>query len=289
MSSSFKHQKKRNIGLVYEFLTREMTSKMIDRDRPGAELVMNIMKKHFSGGILRDELDIFNTIQESRGQSESIVRQIITEASRESKKLDQKLLDIKKSNLIKDVHHSFGRDFFDKTRLSEYRFLASIQIFLDSSRKNGRRIDESLSMLKLEESLVNFLVSKPARPFEGPNKNPKGIDLAIVTMASKRFSERYKNTLNKKQRKLLDSYLRFLVDHDERPIRDKIKAESAEILRDLKEALLDPDVIEDSVLTKRMNEVAEKLQERTRDAIDDLLIEDMLLYQKLHEEVTNDE
>src|SRR5271165_3205878 len=124
MSSMFNHNKKRNSGLVYEFLVRQMGAGLIDHDKKIYQESLGLIRKYFGEGTpLGAERLLFEVFRENRGVTEGAAWRVIEEVKRLAKALDHKKIEIKKSNLIKEVNHTFGRDFFSRHRIPEYRLL----------------------------------------------------------------------------------------------------------------------------------------------------------------------
>ena len=66
--TSFRHSKKRNSGLLYEFLIRRMSLSMVNGDKPSYDKASSILKRYFSAGMpLATEKEIFDVVVSSRG------------------------------------------------------------------------------------------------------------------------------------------------------------------------------------------------------------------------------
>ena len=101
MSSLFKHNKKRNSGLVFEFLVRQMSSDMLDGNAARYAKAVDITRRYFSEGmILSKEKQLHDVLRNTRGVTESRARRVLAEVMRHSRALDSKTLEIKKNNLI---------------------------------------------------------------------------------------------------------------------------------------------------------------------------------------------
>ena len=67
LRNRFKHNRKRNTGLIYEFLTRQLSSQVIEKDDVGFKKTFSIIEKYFkNGSVLAKELEIFETIRSFR-------------------------------------------------------------------------------------------------------------------------------------------------------------------------------------------------------------------------------
>ena len=129
MATTFKHNKKRDTGLVYEFLIRKLSHAMINKNHDATQKTLEITRRYYGDGApLSEERELFDVIRNARGLSESAARRVLGEIQRAAKEMDVKKIDIKKSNLIKEINYSFGKNFFFDYRIPEYRLLASIQM-----------------------------------------------------------------------------------------------------------------------------------------------------------------
>ena len=205
--ASFKHNKKRNTGLVYEFLLRRLSEAMVDSDRSKYDQALGILKKYYGDGTaMAEERELFDVVRNTRGVTESAARRILGEVQHQAQKMDARKIDIKKSNLIKEVNHAYGQNFFNEYRIPEYRLLASIQMVIDAARTNTL-IAESVARIQLEEGLVQYMTTKGSYSVTKP-ATPGEIDALIVRMVTKRFSEKYSKALNASQKILLERYIR---------------------------------------------------------------------------------
>lgn len=283
---AFKHNKKRNSGLVYEFLVRRLGTQLVDQDREGAVKTAELAERYFSPGEpLCNELELFRAIRDTRGVSKETARRVLGEVQRQAARQDARQLDIKKSNIIKELNYTFGRDFFDKHRLPEYRLLASIQLFIDGSR-GARRISESVQAIQLEDGLVSWMTSVPPAVDKDIDKQ---VDDLVCTMAAKRFNEKYGNSLNGGQKSLLESYVRSLVTEKVGDLQKKVENDKNKIAKLLVSSYKMKEVQEDKVMKQRYVEATKRLSELDTSKADENVIEEMMLFHKLAEELTSHE
>lgn len=282
--ASFKHNKKRNSGLIYEFLVRRAGSQMLERDKSGLAKTMEITKKYFAEGrVLANELELFKAIRDTRGVSESTARRVLGEVARQSGRLDHKAIDIKKSNLIKELHYGFGKDFFSAHRLPEYRLLATIQLYIDGCRA-GRKLTEGVQAIQLEDGLVKYMTSIE----QAPQQHDDGeIDDLVCTIAMKKFNERYGKALNRDQKILLETYGKSSMTGNQLPIQRRMAGDRLKVWDVLKRSQDDKDIMADTVMATRLVEAAGKLAKMDTQNVTDEKVEEMLLYWKLAEELTS--
>ena len=115
------HNKKRNVGIIYEQLILTVSKSIINNDIKLAEAAKRIIKKYFRPGTeLYKEFRLFNSLIKTHINSESLATRIIQEAKFAAKQHRTKILEREKSALIKSINYTFGRDFY-KQYIKEYK------------------------------------------------------------------------------------------------------------------------------------------------------------------------
>ncbi len=281
----FNHNRKRNTGLIYEFLVRQLASQMIDKDNAGWQKTYEVIERYFSpSSVLAEELDMFNALRALRGLKETAARRLLSEVYNRARKMDEHKLDIKKSNLIKDVNYAFGKDFFSKHRVTEYRLLASIQMLIDNCRSPGR-LAEDVQRIQLEESLISYLTS--SAPIV-EQKAEDHIDSVVYQVAERKFVDRYGQLLNESQQALLTRFGRALLTKQPRQIREQLLSEKARILGVLRGSRTLKEIKEDEVMVKSLEEAISRLVGMDEGSEPESTVEEMLLYERLAEELRCD-
>jgi hypothetical protein len=263
-----------------------MCSQLIEDDKSGFRSTHAILKKYFSkDSLLSSELELFKVIKESRGLKREEALKVISEVMLAVKSLDRKTIDIKKSNLIKEINYNFGKDFFSKYRLHDYRTLATIQLLVDACSSEGK-LSENIQRVKLEEALINYMVTSNN---EQAVECDREIDNLVLSIASKNFNEKYGNSLSKNQKIILENYTRAIVTDDFSSIRKIICDSRDRILGIIERSFLMKEIREDSVMKERMVEAKNILINLDTLKINDSVVQEILLYQKLCEELISNE
>ena len=77
------HNKKRNVGLIYEQLIRYASKCLLEGKAERAETAMKIMKDHFKpGSELYKEFRLFNALVQTSVSSESLAIRVLDEAKK---------------------------------------------------------------------------------------------------------------------------------------------------------------------------------------------------------------
>lgn len=282
--ATFKHNKKRDCGLVYEFLVRQLSKAVVEKDQKTYKRALEIVNKYYGPGTaLAEERELFDVVKSARGLSESSARRVLGEVERHARRMDSKRIDIKKSNLIKEINYTFGQEFFSVHRVPDYRLLASIQMVIDAARTQNR-LTESVQKIQLEEGLVRYMMTRGS--FSETQAQKSEVDALVMSLVAKRFSEKYAKSLISPQKVLLEKYIRFQVTGDEKPLRVLVEAETQRIAGALERASYMKEVIEDKVMGQKLNE-ARSYFSKSKDLAQ--VVEDLMLYQKLVEEIESNE
>lgn len=229
-----------------------------------------------------EEKELFDVVRNTRGLTEVASRRVLSEVKSVSRKIDLRKLEIKKSNLIKEVNYGFGDLFYD-SRVPDYRLLATIQTFLDTDRTPSR-LTESVQLIRMEEVLVHHMMTRAEALPAIENKGE--IDRLVMSMVAKRFGEKYNSSLIPAQKNLLEKFIRYQVANDEVPLRLFIEQETKRVREALDAARLMKEITEDPEMVKKLEEARANLNSH-RDIT--LAVEDLMLYQKLVEEIQSDE
>ena len=284
--ATFKHAKKRDTGLMYEFLVRKLSQSMIEQDNDVIRRTLDITRKYFGEGTaLSEEKELFDVIRNARGLTESAARRVLGEVQRAAKDMDAKRIDIKKSNLIKEINYTFGKSFYSQFRIPDYRLVASIQMVIDSARTKNR-LTESVQNIQLEEGLVRYMMTRGS--FSETMTQRSEVDSLVMAMMAKRFSEKYNKSLTPTQKSLFERYIRFQVTGDAKPLSESVAAEIEHINDSLSRAALMTEIIEDSAMKEKLKEAKTKLGAVKSMPLDNQ-VEELMMYQKLVEEVDSDE
>lgn len=284
---SFRHNKKRNSGLVYEFLVRRMASTMVDRDPEGYLQAVGIIKKYFSSGQpLAEEKEIFDVISSSRGLAEPAARRVLSQLESHARALDSKKIEIKKSNLIKDVHYTFGQEFFSVHRVPEYRLLASVQMLVERYRQVGANLTEDVQKIQLEEALVKFMTT----PIQDKTTGPGGqkVDGLVASLAMRKFEERYSGVLSESQKKTIRRFMNYSMTGNREQFSREMEEERQGLMQKIKESRELKCFSEDPVMATRLDEATASLTGLTNLSSEDS-VQELLLYHKLAAEIDSDE
>lgn len=197
-----KHNKKRNVGLIYEFLVRAASEAIIEGDDKKRDTALKIIKKHFSkNSELYKEFRLFHSLVATTVVSESVADKILESAKQASKCYNEKTLDHEKSMLIRSVNHLLNDPKFYNRRVNEYTIYATVQTLLNEWRKKVP--DNIVVVAEFEQQLKEWLLSKK----EVPTVEQTDADPLVEKLMIKKFNDRYGGQLTKEQSDLIRSYI----------------------------------------------------------------------------------
>ena len=200
-----KHSKYKNTGILFELLTRQLTADTIAGNNPQA---LTIIKKYFSGdSTLLKEYKIYHTFIGKKFKEESKATILINTLTEAYKKLNKSQLRREKYNLIKEIKENFNINNFFKSKISNYKVMASIFNLLENNEASPLSIVNSKVTL-LEHITGKTLKDKPKKSIviEDYIKYDKDTRLLTYKVLLEKFNEKYSG-LGLNQKTLLKEYV----------------------------------------------------------------------------------
>ena len=240
------HNKKRNVGLIYEQIVRQATIATTENRASDAKTYVQFVTKHFvEGSELLKEFKLFNAILETSGVSEKVADRVLELARETTRSIDVEKLHREKGTLINEANRLFGKGSLFATPVENFRALATVQSLLNEWQSPGTL--SASSTAKYESQLVQFMMIRPEpQVFE----RMSGINETSLNMFHKRFDSVYGDKLTDTQKGFLND-LTFLD-------KDQI----TQIIFDTKERvlqlLIDHHASESNSLLKEKYEVVRK-------------------------------
>jgi hypothetical protein len=281
------HQKKRNCGLLYEFLIKEISQSLIDGNQKRSSLALKILKRHFKAGTeLHREFRLVHSLMKTTVSNATVAASILNEAKNAARSHNVKNLDREKSLLIRQINHQLNDDSFFDRHVSEYRMYATIQTLLNEWRR-GNSADIG-TIAKFEDQLTQWLlINKDSDVTQLLNTESDGTNRLLMTIMMKKLNEKYSGVLNDEQKKLLRSYA-FASIHDDKSIvqkdlestRNKL-IEAITLFRETNKS--------NEFLDKKLSAAQETLLAEKLDVVDDDTVTRFMLYTKLYAELGSEE
>lgn len=278
-----KHQKKRNTGLLYEFLIRYSTNLLFENNKTEANKVFLILKKYFSKGRpLCEELKTFRVLLGSNVKEKQTARKILNEAYMHAEKCNSRQINQEKSSLIRDINCNLDSKKIYNYHIPEYKAYATVQTLLNTKKNNFL---DNVEKLKLEEYLIDHIVSdKKLNEDRDPLKKNTKYNNIVYKFSLKRFNEKYGKVLSGEQKDLLHKYSLYLMTENIEPIKNAIVVQVERLKRQLSE-VKDESIKKDSDLMQKIKESKDALSYEDFDKINDEKIVKLLKFQQLAQEL----
>jgi hypothetical protein len=285
--SSKGHNKKRNTGLLYEFLVRTISRSLVEGDQKTSSQALKILKKHFKpGSELYREFRLINSLIKTQVSSEPVAAGILQEAKAAARAYDAKELDRQKSLLIRNINHVIKDDNFYDQQVNEYRMYATVQTLLNDWRDPNRDLERQA---RYEDQLVKWLVTERQAPVDpSMPEESAGTGRLLMKVMMKKLNEKYSGILNDEQKSLIRAYAFSAANDDP----DSIKKKLVEVRDRLLESIdtFSRDQAENEYINKKLVETRERLLSETLETVDDETVTRFMLYTKLSSELeSNDE
>ena len=197
------HNKKRNIGIIYDQIINFTCSNIIEENNNVAESALGIIKKHFnSSNQLKKEYKLFKALATTKGVTDQLAYSIINEAKKACNNMfDSKELEKEKSLLIKDLNYTFGKGKIFEQKVKNYRIYATIQTLLNEWRSSNNNFDLST---EYEIKLHNHL-TEPEVLIE--NKVIPKVDKLTYNIMREMFNKKYNSQLSQDQQKIIALFI----------------------------------------------------------------------------------
>jgi hypothetical protein len=245
-----KHSKYKNAGILFELLVRQVTADILNgQDDSKAN---SILRTYFSESTeLGKENRLYRIIMEEKTKDQASADRLLESIIRTRKKLDERLLNTQKYNLIKEIRANYPLEDFLKGSINNYKLLASIyKIFEEATSdvqadprdifKARSCIVESIVAPKTPTRLVSEAEKKDL--IEVYQKQNEEVRLLAYKLLVDSFNEKYK-TLDDRQKILIREYINNISNTNS--LRQYINTEVPSVRKELTElkAKVDNDVV----------------------------------------------
>ena len=194
------HNKKRNIGLMYELLLRYISSSLVEDRKKDAQVALDIVSSRFAHDTeLYKEFRLFNALAKSTVSDTSVAAAILSEAKSAARRFNKDKITLEKSALIKEVNYKLDDTEFYHRRIPNYKIYATIHTLI-SEWKKGDASDLGL-VIQYEGKIVEWLLSQKANIVESVEPDT-AVDSLAVKILTEKFNTRYGDLLNEEQRNI---------------------------------------------------------------------------------------
>jgi hypothetical protein len=280
MSSS--HKKKRNTGLLYEFLVRSISKSLIENDKKLSSKALKLIKRHFKPGTeLYREFRLINSLMKTTIQAPSTAASIIKEARTHAMTIDAKKLDREKSLLIRNINYGVNDDHFYDQHVDDYRMYATIDSMIGEWRNPSCDLQK---LAEHEDSVLSWLLSEKKQAADaGISSTTQGSGRLLMKVMMSKLNEKYSTSLNKQQKELLKAYAYSAVNDDPATIENKLHEIKQSLISAIDEYSGDTSCPE--YVGSKLNSVKDNLLNESNHSVNDDMVSRYMLYIKLIDEI----
>ena len=241
-----KHSKYKNTGILFELLTRQLTSDTITGN-PSKSL--SFLKKHFNSKTeLLKEYKIYHTLATQKYNKDTQATMLIEELTKTHRKLNKSQLRREKYNLIKEIKDPYNVNDFFKAKITDYKIMASIFNLLEN------REATPLSIVNSKVTILEHITenqkeqSKKSTVLENYEKQDKDTRLLTYKVLLEKFNDKYSG-LQDNQKTLLKEYVNSVSNSP--ALKSYINQEIKEVKKDI---ILYSKKVEDKAVAIKLNE-----------------------------------
>lgn len=268
------HNKKRNIGIIYDQIINFACLNILEENNDLAEQSLNIIKKYFKEDTqLYKEYKLFKALATTTNVSDQLATNIIKEARKASNKLfKESKLEKEKSLLIKDLNYAFGKGVIFEQKIKDYRIYATIQTLLNEWRKENNDFDLITEYeVKLHENLTrNKVITE--------NRKIQSVDSLTYNLMKEMFSKKYDLLLDDNQKNIISL---FIADKEEE-LSKSLKSLKSVCLNEISNYLKE---CNNNILLEKKNIVIDKINSLNYEDVSKENIEKFLTIIKLKNEI----
>ena len=203
-----KHNKKRNVGIVYELLVSHMTKNLLTENYDMFEKIKQIIENNFNKDTeIYKEYKVFTALTNADIKKTELAAALLSESKKRINKLDLKKLSKEKSNLIKEINYSFGKNFY-YYNIPNYKNFATIQNLINEWKKGDT--SNLIDMVNNEERVINYLLQEK-QEVQLPNLKKDSSSKLMMKLMSDKINEKYDH-LTTAQKQIIKNYVIYLDD-----------------------------------------------------------------------------
>ena len=207
MHKKAKHSKFKNAGILFELLTRQITSDILaGKDE---SFTKNLMFKYFhESKELGKEVQLYNFILQQKSKDVSSAERLLGVVLQTRSKLDEHELNKQKYSIIKEIKEKYNIDDFLKNKIPNYKLYASIYKLFEDQDKSGVKF-EVTELIESREYIVENLTKEKKSDQESLDvygSQTADVRLLAYKFLIENFNSKY-NDLLPDQKKLLKEYI----------------------------------------------------------------------------------
>jgi len=254
MQNKIKHSKIRNSGLLFEFLLRQITLDVLNKNTNSKAVQM--IKENFNDKTeLGKELALYNILLNKKFSDDKRAEFFINEVLKQRQQLSNSKLRRERYNLIKTIKENYDSTKLFSTKVKHYKIYATIYKLFEFNSLPAEEKTESF--FNIVEHITTPATSIKLSETIGGTPIPNDSDLRILTYRTllEKFNAKY-SKLNKNQKNLLREYINNISNTNS--LKETIKTIVDELKKDLKTHKKN---LKDKVVKIKMDEAINSINE----------------------------
>lgn len=269
-----KHNKKRNTAFVYEALIKEATIAVLKNDNGRSKTAIDIIREHFSAeSLLTKDLECYRSLYENQSLKPEISEKILKEASLAKRMINPDELFTKQTEIINVVNKTLSPSVFNNF-VPNYKALATINKMFNTSSPKEKVI--------LETQIISDMCDTPVI-----NESVLPVDNVVYQTFVNKFNEKYNDQLLEEQKDLLSSYIASFSDNS-LELKVFLNSEIGRLKEELIKAKQTGEINADTSMSKKTQQVLERLESYSQETISENVIMTVLKTQQLVKEIFKD-
>lgn len=253
-----RHSKFRNTGILFELLTKQITSDIISgKDTTEAK---NILYRYFKENTeLSNEWQLYTKLINEKIKDEHHAERFLSVITEARKKINTKKLARAKYDLIKEIKKSYPIEDMLKSPVRNYRVMASIYKLFEDCSSDESKFDVN-EIYQAKNCIIEHIVDRPSqKPIDEEidvySKEPEDVRFLAYKLLIEKFNQKYAGRMDENQREILRQYIYDIANTNN--FGAFVKGKAAIIKQSLLEAT---NKIKDSEVVKiKIKEVANQM------------------------------
>lgn len=282
---NIQHNKKRNVGIIYELLLRAVSAAIVENDKKRAQLALDIIEKYYDRKTeLYKEYRLFNALIKSTVSDTPVAAAVLSEAKSAARRSDHKKLDYEKSLLIREINHNLQDDNFYQRRIPDYRLYATVQNLINEWSAGDT--SDLTKMVMLEGQVVQWLLKEKQDQIADLESPAPEVDGLVVKIMNEKFNEKYSKKLNQDQTKLIQEYIFSIENGQEKKFIDRLNSLRETALKKINDLKT---ITDNQTLQDRIPKVEKSLRSLVFESLNDEVISRFMTISQLINEISEED
>lgn len=272
------HNKKRNVGIIYEQLLTTAARGIVENDKKLTSKAQKIIKRFYQDGTeIYREHRLFTAIIEPHISDGSLATKILGEAKKAARSHNAQKLEREKSRLIKEINYSFGKPFYSQ-KVANYTDFATVQTLLNDWRSEKQA---DFNRVTVFENKVHKILITPKAAIKLSEEHSKEVDNLVVKLMTEKFNDKYSKQLTETQQMLVKQYV-FSENGNSEGFKSMLASIQETVVKDLIGYKAECD---NNHVANKINEVKEDVRSLDINTLDDNTMARFMILCDLSEEL----